>query len=96
MIRKTLRDATLHYILVPVLCGSALDKMGVQPLLDAVGAYLPSPLDMPPGGRRESEEEGRQAHAQAEARRALLRPGLQDRGRLRTAICTTSGSIPAG
>ena len=48
MIRKTLREATLHNILVPVLCGSALNNMGVQPLLDAVGAYLPSPLDMPP------------------------------------------------
>ena len=48
LIRKTLREATLHNILVPVLCGSALNKTGVQPLLDAVGAYLPSPLDMPP------------------------------------------------
>ena len=48
LIRKTLREATLHYVLVPVLCGSALNKMGVQPVLDAVGAYLPSPLDMPP------------------------------------------------
>jgi len=48
LIRKTLREATLHNLLVPVLCGSALNKMGVQPLLDAVGAFLPSPLDMPP------------------------------------------------
>ena len=48
LIRKTLRDATLHYIMVPVLCGSALNNIGVQPVLDAVGAYLPSPLDMPP------------------------------------------------
>jgi elongation factor G len=48
LIRKTLREATLDYGLVPVLCGSALNKMGVQPVLDAVGAYLPSPLDMPP------------------------------------------------
>ena len=48
LIRKTLREATLHNLLVPVLCGSALNKTGVQPLLDAVGAYLPSPLDMPP------------------------------------------------
>jgi elongation factor G len=48
LIRSTLREATLHSLLVPVLCGSALNKMGVQPLLDAVGAYLPSPWDMPP------------------------------------------------
>jgi elongation factor G len=48
LIRQTLREATLHSLVVPVLCGSALNKMGVQPLLDAVGAYLPSPWDMPP------------------------------------------------
>jgi elongation factor G len=48
LIRATLRDATLHSIVIPVLCGSALNKMGVQPVLDAVGTYLPSPLDMPP------------------------------------------------
>jgi elongation factor G len=48
LIRKTLREATLANQLVPVLCGSALNKMGVQPLLDAVGAYLPCPTDMPP------------------------------------------------
>ena len=33
---------------MPVLCGSALDNIGVQPLLDAVAAYLPSPADVPP------------------------------------------------
>jgi elongation factor G len=48
LLRKTLREATLANQLVPVLCGSALNKMGVQPLLDAVGAYLPCPTDMPP------------------------------------------------
>ena len=34
--------------IVPVLCGSAFKNKGVQPLLDAVVDYLPSPLDMPP------------------------------------------------
>ena len=43
-----LRDATLHRLIVPVLCGSALDHVGVQPLLDAVTYYLPSPADKPP------------------------------------------------
>ena len=35
-------------MIVPVLCGSALDHIGIQPLLDAVMYYLPSPADMPP------------------------------------------------
>ena len=48
LIRRVLRQATLAGMVVPVLCGSALDGIGVQPLLDAVGEYLPSPLDMPP------------------------------------------------
>ena len=43
-----LRDATLAYRIVPVLCGSALKNKGVQPMLDAVLDFLPSPLDVPP------------------------------------------------
>jgi elongation factor G len=43
-----LRKATLANKLVPVLCGSSLKNKGVQPMLDAVVAYLPSPLDKPP------------------------------------------------
>ena len=48
LIHEVLRQGTLHMQLQPVLCGSALHGIGVQPLLDAVGRYLPSPLDMPP------------------------------------------------
>jgi elongation factor G len=43
-----LRRATLANKLVPILCGSSLKNKGVQPMLDAVVAYLPSPLDKPP------------------------------------------------
>jgi elongation factor G len=46
--RAALRRATIANVLVPVLCGSSLRNKGVQPLLDAVVAYLPSPLDIPP------------------------------------------------
>jgi elongation factor G len=46
---KTLiRKGTLNFSFVPVLCGSAFKNKGVQPLLDAVVDYLPSPLDIPP------------------------------------------------
>jgi len=47
-IREVLRQAVLQSRLVPVLCGAALQNKGVQPLLDAVCYYLPSPLDLPP------------------------------------------------
>ena len=47
-LRVALRRATLGSHLVPVLCGSSLRNKGVQPLLDAVVDYLPSPLDVPP------------------------------------------------
>jgi elongation factor G len=43
-----IRKATLSSQLTPVLCGSSFKNKGVQPLLDAVIAYLPSPLDVPP------------------------------------------------
>jgi elongation factor G len=48
LVCKVIRQATVHLQIQPVLCGSALHGMGVQPVLDAVAAYLPSPLDMPP------------------------------------------------
>jgi len=47
-LQRALRDATLESKLVPVLCGSALRNKGIQPLLDAVIHYLPSPLEVPP------------------------------------------------
>ena len=45
--KSVIRKATLEMAIVPVLCGSAFKNKGVQPLLDAVVDYLPSPLDAP-------------------------------------------------
>jgi elongation factor G len=45
---NAIRSATLAIKVIPVLCGSAFRNKGVQPLLDAVVEYLPSPLDIPP------------------------------------------------
>jgi len=47
-LRAGLRRATIALKLVPVLCGSSFKNKGVQPLLDAIVDYLPSPLDIPP------------------------------------------------
>ncbi|NIO10575.1 MAG: elongation factor G [Deltaproteobacteria bacterium] len=47
-LRQAIRKGGLELKLVPVLCGSAFRNKGVQPLLDAVVDYLPSPLDVPP------------------------------------------------
>lgn len=46
-IRQVLRQGTVEFAFVPVLCASAFKNKGVQPLLDAVIDYLPSPLDIP-------------------------------------------------
>ena len=47
-LKALIRKGTLNFSFVPVLCGSAFKNKGVQPLLDAVVDYLPSPLDIPP------------------------------------------------
>jgi elongation factor G len=47
-LKKLIRKGTLNFSFVPVLCGSAFKNKGVQPMLDAVVDYLPSPLDVPP------------------------------------------------
>ncbi len=46
-LKKAIRKATISGKVVPVLCGSALKNKGIEPLLDAVVDYLPSPLDVP-------------------------------------------------
>jgi len=46
-LKQAIRRATLASALTPVLCGTAFKNKGVQPLLDAVVAYLPSPVDVP-------------------------------------------------
>ncbi len=61
-LKRAIRKATLGLEVVPVLCGAAFKNKGVQPLLDAIVDYLPSPLDVPavegtgPGGGDSSEE----------------------------------------
>jgi len=58
-LKAALRKATIANELIPVFCGSALKNKGVQPVLDAVCDYLPSPVDLPPveGTNPKTEEE---------------------------------------
>ena len=57
--RTRIRLGTLAFDFVPILCGSAFKNKGVQPMLDAVVDFLPSPLDIPPaqGVRPNHEDE---------------------------------------
>jgi elongation factor G len=67
-IKAAIRKATLEIKLTPVLCGSSFKNKGVQPLLDAIIDYLPSPLDVPPVEGLEpvkGEDEGRAAMREA-------------------------------
>jgi elongation factor G len=69
LLKKAIRKATLGIKLTPVLCGSSFKNKGVQPLLDAVLDYLPSPLEVPPVEGLEpvrgSDNGGNPAHRQA-------------------------------
>jgi elongation factor G len=68
-LKEAIRKATLGTKMTPVLCGSSFKNKGVQPLLDAVTDYLPSPLEVPPVEGVEpdktSENGGRPAHRDA-------------------------------
>ncbi len=73
-LKAALRAATINRIITPVLCGSAFKNKGVQPLLDAVVDYLPSPLDIPPmtGINPDSDETEERLAADDEPFAALI------------------------
>ena len=79
-LRAAIRRATIANEVVPILNGTAFKNKGVQPLLDAVVDYLPSPLDLPPSQGMNLKGD-RDARAQGRRRRAVRRPGLQDHDR---------------
>ena len=59
LVKRAIRKATCKTDVIPVLCGSAFKNKGVQRLLDAITAYLPSPVDIPPvvGHLADNEDE---------------------------------------
>ena len=98
-LKALIRKGTIHNMFVPILCGSAFKNKGVQPMLDAVVDYLPSPLDVPPVkgidvktgeeddarsvGRRAAVDARLQDHERSVRRLAHLLPHLFRQGRIR-------------
>jgi elongation factor G len=72
LIHRAVREATLRQAIQPVLCGSALDYIGIQPLLDAVVHYLPSPADKPPVTGQGIADRKHKGDAPAEVRKPSI------------------------
>ncbi|MFE8957651.1 elongation factor G [Streptomyces iakyrus] len=93
---SALREVTRDGDGVVVLCGSAYRNRGVEPLLDAVVAYLPSPLDVPPvRGTHDGEEQERPADPAAPAAALAFKVHATPTGRL-TYLRIYSGTIEKG
>ncbi len=98
MIHDTLRRGTIDLKCVPVLCGAALRNKGIQPLLDSIVRYLPSPLDVPPV-HGTNPQTGQIEHREArddEDLAALAFKIVLDEGRKLTYIRIYSGVIKVG
>src|SRR3954451_16722765 len=78
LIHKVVRQATLHLQIQPVLCGSALHGIGVEPVLDAVAAYLPNPKDVPPVEGTDLKPRGKGKAAEAAAEKVKKIPRKPD------------------
>ncbi|NPA24928.1 MAG: elongation factor G, partial [Deltaproteobacteria bacterium] len=97
-VREVLRRQTIAGDLVPVFCGSALKNKGIQPLLDAVVDYLPSPAEVPPvvGRHPESGAEEIREPRNNEPFCALLFKVSMMEGRRLVFLRIYSGSLSAG
>jgi elongation factor G len=97
-IREAIRRATIALKIVPVLCGSALRNKGVQPVLDAVVDFLPSPEDLPPieGINPVSREAERRRSSDKDPMAALAFKVMMDEGRKMTYLRIYSGKIGVG
>jgi elongation factor G len=97
-IMETIRKTTLSMKIVPVMCGSALRNKGVQPILDAVVSYLPSPEDVPPmkGINPLTKAEEIRISSNQEPLAALAFKIMQDEGRKMTYLRIYSGQLKTG
>ncbi len=96
-INAALRRATIALKIVPVLCGAALRNKGIQPVLDAVVSYLPSPEDIPPvkGMNPKIKQEEFRLSSDKEPLAALAFKIMLDEGRKLTYLRIYSGQISA-
>ena len=97
-IRAALRKVTISMRAVPVLCGAALRNQGIQPLIDAIVDYLPSPLDVPPveGKHPITGEISRRMAKDEEPFTALAFKVIMDEGRKLVYIRIYSGVLKVG
>jgi elongation factor G len=97
-IKGALRRATTSMKAVPVLCGAALRNQGIQPLLDAIVDYLPSPLDIPPveGTNPATGEREIRMAKDEESFTALSFKVMMDEGRKLVYIRIYSGVLKVG
>ncbi len=97
-LRQAIRKGTVSCRLFPVFLGAALRNKGVQPLLDAVGDYLPSPLDVPPAtGIRPGADDVEDVRCDVKAPFcALAFKVFSDEGRKLTFLRIYSGKLRAG
>ena len=98
LIEETIRKGTISLKCVPVLCGTALRNKGIQPLLDAIIRYLPSPLDVPPmeGKNPDTGElETREVNSYEDLA-ALAFKVVMEEGRKLTYIRIYSGEMKVG
>ena len=97
-LRSAIRRATCNLKIVPVLCGSALKNKGIQPLLDAIVEFLPSPADVPPiiGIQPETGETiSCEAKEKAPLAALIFKVSMQE-GRKLSFVRIYSGQLKAG
>ncbi len=97
-IKSAIRDATIGYKLVPVLCAAGLRNKGVQPLLDSIVDFLPSPIDVPPvsGINPKTGKEEIRLSSDDEHFSALSFKIMMEQGRKMTYFRVYSGVLQAG
>jgi len=95
---SAIRKATIELKLVPVLCGSALRNKGIQPLLDAIVEFLPSPVDIPPikGVHPETGENLECRPRDKDPLAALIFKVSMSEGRKLSFVRVYSGALKAG